>query len=141
MSSGGVRQRLGIAITAALAMVVVPANAADDAYLKALANEAADLAVDPATQRANQDSAPSSTAPKGGDGFEWSAERQGLGNQLPAGLDRRAFEEVLQINFVGTYVFYQRLPKPSKAAVFEVYHESGDVVAVRDKIQSELKAK
>jgi NAD(P)-dependent dehydrogenase (short-subunit alcohol dehydrogenase family) len=141
MSSEGVRQRLEIAIVAALAMFATPGNAEDDAYLKALANEAADLAVDPETRRANQDLAPSATAPKEGDGLEWSAERQGLGNQLPAGLDRQAFEEVLQVNFIGTYVFYQRLAEPSKAAVFKVYHESGDVVTVRNKIQSELKAK
>lgn len=52
--------------------------------------------------------------------------------RLPLGLQPEAFEKALQEQFVGTYVFYQRLTPEGKRQIFEIYQRDNRVGTIRE---------
>jgi hypothetical protein len=52
--------------------------------------------------------------------------------RLPLGLPQEGFEKTLHDQFVGTYVFYQRLTAESKAKVYESYKQDNRVSTIRE---------
>jgi hypothetical protein len=52
--------------------------------------------------------------------------------RLPLGLQKEEFEKVLQDQFIGTYVFYQRLNPDDKGKVFDLYRQDNRVSAIRE---------
>lgn len=51
--------------------------------------------------------------------------------RLPLGLRQGDFETTLREQFVGTYLFYQRLNAQNKRKVFEIYNKDNRVSSVR----------
>jgi hypothetical protein len=52
--------------------------------------------------------------------------------RLPLGLQREEFEKVLHDQFIGTYVFFQRLNPDDKRKVFDLYRQDNRVSTVRE---------
>lgn len=69
-------------------------------------------------------------------GDDWSLESQGLAEVMPKLLQREVFEEVLRVNFFGTYLFYSRLDEEDRRAVYEAYTQNGTIDAVRDDVMT-----
>lgn len=55
----------------------------------------------------------------------------GSAERLPLGLQQGDFETTLRDQFMGTYLFYQRLNATSKRKVFEIYQKDNRVSSVR----------
>lgn len=51
--------------------------------------------------------------------------------RLPLGLQQGGFETTLREQFMGTYLFYQRLSTQNKRKVFEIYRKDNRVNSVR----------
>lgn len=112
----------------------------DDAYLDALEGEASDLTLDTQTHAGAADKP--QQAIEASVSKEWQA---GSGSEtsqgMVQGLSQQEFEEALQINYIGSYVFYQRLPDVQKAEVFVFYQTSQDPAEIRKKILQLAKRK
>ena len=88
----------------------LPAVLAQDAYLDALADEAAHL-----------EDGPSDTAARD------------LGG-MPKGLDMAGFEDAMKKKFFGSYLFYSKLSDEQKQLAYETYRQDNDIETIRKKI-------
>lgn len=52
--------------------------------------------------------------------------------RLPLGLQQGEFERVLQKQYIGTYLFYQRLTPENKRQIFELYRQDNRVSTIRE---------
>ena len=114
------------------------ANATDDAYLKMLEGEAEGLELDQKGQLQEEMTRPRVRL-KGKDSFGWDSSIDG--DNLPHGLEREQFESILQENFYGTYLFFNKLNSADKQTVYYRYSkaESTDLENVRKNILELLK--
>lgn len=55
----------------------------------------------------------------------------GTAERLPLGLEQEDFEKILREQFMGTYIFYQRLNAQNKQAIFEMYKKDNRASTVR----------
>ncbi|MFA5626524.1 MAG: hypothetical protein WCX90_03655 [Thiohalomonadaceae bacterium] len=53
-------------------------------------------------------------------------------DELPGDLTHAQFEEILRDNYLGTYVFYNKLSDTDKARVYEAYGSNPAIVHLRD---------
>jgi hypothetical protein len=53
--------------------------------------------------------------------------------RLPLGLPQEEFERVLQKQYIGTYLFYQRLTPENKRQIFKLYRQDNRVSTIREK--------
>jgi hypothetical protein len=110
-----VKTRLLYLIIGSLLIIPSPGRAATaDDYLREMESDAKRLATSPET---TQDADILDTL--------GSAER------LPLGLQQGDFETLLREQFMGTYLFYQRLNAQSKRKVFKIYQKDNRVSSVR----------
>jgi hypothetical protein len=52
--------------------------------------------------------------------------------RLPLGLQKEEFEKVLRDQFMGTYVFYQRLNPRDKRKIFNLYRQDNQASTIRE---------
>lgn len=52
--------------------------------------------------------------------------------RLPLGLSQSDFEKAMREQFVGTYVFYQRLNPEDKRKIYELYKQDNQVSTLRE---------
>lgn len=119
-------------LLAGIGMVAV-CNGADDDYLKALKAETQALSGGQAAQGAS--AAAPETKPKDG----WSADKQGMGEEMPANLSKEQFEAELKKSFFGTYMFYSKLNDADKTVVYQAYLKNRQISNIRDTTTSLLK--
>ncbi len=53
--------------------------------------------------------------------------------------DQPQMEEWLKTNYVGSYMFYQRLSETKRKAVYRVYRSGAEITKIREKINELLK--
>ena len=113
---------------------IVPVQAADDAYLKMLESEAAELTLDHSGQLVAND-----TQQRAEPTFEWNLELEQ--EVIPSGLGMDQFEAFLQKYFYGTYVFFNKLNTTDKNTVYYRYSqaEQPDLENVRKNVMALLK--
>jgi hypothetical protein len=61
------------------------------------------------------------------------------GRPTPRTDDQVQMEEWLQTEFMGSYVFYQKLSDPKKMAIYRAYRAGAPIGELRDKINELLK--
>ena len=112
-------------------------HAADDAYLKMLEGEAADVQLDHSGQLKKTTRQKTQHRKL----FEWKEGDLGQQNSVPKGLDREQFEAFLQDNFYGTYVFYTKLNSTDRDTVYYRYSKADkpDLENVRQNVMALLK--
>jgi hypothetical protein len=122
-------------------LLVTPASAADDAYLKMLEGEAADVHLDKRGQLETADKDSSDVRKNSSENtvIEWNGKIQG--ENLPNGLAQGEFEKFLQNNFYGTYVFFKKLNSIDKNTVYYRYsiEEKPNLQNVRQNVLTLLK--
>ncbi len=98
-----------------------------DSYLDAIEGEASELSLDQKTQ-AQQNESPRAVnvAPATQEAEQF--------NQLVPGLTVEQFEQVLKTSYIGSYLFYKRLPNNLRDEVYESYKSDSNPDAVRAKI-------
>lgn len=105
--------------------IAVLSQSTDD-YLKQLEGEASGLTLDEKTQTGvpvtQSSPAASGVGSSGGAG------------EFVGGLPIERFEQALQQNFMGSYLFYKRLTNTQKGEIFGFYQQNPDPDAVRAKI-------
>ncbi|MGB5279311.1 MAG: hypothetical protein WBO73_08715 [Gammaproteobacteria bacterium] len=106
-------------VVSGLLSVLMPVQAADDAYLKMLEGEAASVQLDHGGQLKKQEKLKRPDRPL----FEWNGELR-QENTVPTGLDREQFETFLQKNYYGTYVFYNKLNTNDRDTVYYRYSKA-----------------
>jgi hypothetical protein len=116
-------------------LTAMPVQAADDAYLNMLADEAKDLQLDQSGQLAKKKEKKKSVKKA----FTWNGELQQ--ETIPAGLAMEQFEAFLQENFYGTYAFFNKLNTTDKNTVYYRYSqaEKPDLEFVRQNVMALLK--
>ncbi len=98
-----------------------------DSYLDAIEGEASELSLDQKTRAQSEDTSRSvNVAPGAQEGEQF--------NQLVPGLTVVQFEQVLKRSYIGSYLFYNRLPNNLKDEVYESYLTDSNPDAVRAKI-------
>ncbi|MDJ0832530.1 MAG: hypothetical protein QNJ69_03345 [Gammaproteobacteria bacterium] len=98
-------------------------------YLETLEGEASNLELDKRTKStgtASSIAAPSSSS--------FNPEQGGAITDLGPGLSVEQFEQILQRNYIGSYLFYKRLNDQHKQEVYAFYQSNPDPAKVRDKI-------
>ncbi|HEY9147873.1 MAG TPA: hypothetical protein VIQ22_02590 [Gammaproteobacteria bacterium] len=71
---------------------------------------------------------------------DWSASNAvESGDNIKAGLDKEGFEEVLQTNFYGSYLFYSTLDNNGQQRVFEDYNSDNNINSIRESIKRQMK--
>ena len=98
-----------------------------DAYLRALEGEAGNLSVDENT-RAQGDSSTLSSGDNAGNNSG------AIPDGFAAGLSFQQFEQMLERNYIGSFLFYKRLSGGQKESVYATYQRSPDPGAVREQI-------
>ena len=98
-----------------------------DSYLDAIEGEASELSLDQKT-RAQPVESPRAVNVSPG------AQEAEQFNQLVPGLTVAQFEQVLKRSYIGSYLFYNRLPNNLKDEVYESYLTDPNPDAVRAKI-------
>lgn len=58
---------------------------------------------------------------------------------IKPGLNKEGFEQQLQENYYGSYLFYSTLPKNQRDRVYEEYKENNDIKSIRESIMAKLK--
>ncbi len=58
---------------------------------------------------------------------------------IKAGLNKEGFEQQLQENYYGSYLFYSTLHKNQREQVYQEYKQKNDIKSIRDSIMSRLK--
>lgn len=58
---------------------------------------------------------------------------------IKPGLDKTGFEQQLQENYYGSYLFYSTLQKKQRDMVYEEYKQKNDIKSIRESIMSKLK--
>ena len=100
-------------------------------YLKSLAGEASGMSIDEETRSTK----PQPVLP--------SEKRERLGGgvitELTPGLTVDEFEETLKSNYIGSYLFYNRLPAGQKEEIYRFYQSNPDSQKLRDKILQSAK--
>ncbi len=129
----GIRHKHLITLLAAVILVIISASwafaqsAAD--YLETLEGEASNLELDDRTKSsgtASSVAAPASSRLSSGEG--------GAITDLSPGLSVAEFEQILQRNYIGSYLFYKRLKDHLKREVYAYYQSNPDPAKVRNKI-------
>lgn len=112
------------------------AHAEDDAYLKMLEGEAANVQLDHSGQLQKQEK----QQVQGRKVFEWKGQVRQQ-DTVPKGLDIEQFEAFLRENFYGTYVFYSKLNTTDRDTVYYRYSkaEKPDLESVRKNVMALLK--
>ena len=122
-------------------LMVTPASADDDAYLKMLEGEAADVQLDRRgqLQADDKDSSDVNKISSENSVLKWNGKIQG--EILPNGLAQGEFEKFLQKNFYGTYVFFKKLNSIDKNTVYYRYsiEEKPNLEDVRQNVLTLLK--
>lgn len=98
-------------------MAGLPVSANDDAYLKMLENEAANVQLDH-NGRLEQENKQRSVETV----FEWNGEIEE--RSLPKGLGKEEFETFLQKYYYGTYTFFNKLNSTDKETVYYRYSKA-----------------
>lgn len=95
-------------------------------YLDSLQGEAESLVLDEKTHfnDTSQSSAPGVVNEDDG----------GEINPFKAGLSQQDFESLLKTNYLGSYLFYNRLSAAKKAAVYQFYLDNPDAAGIRSRI-------
>jgi hypothetical protein len=119
-----------------LISALTAAHAGDDAYLKMLEGEAANVQLDHSGQLQKQENEQTQVRKV----FEWKGELKQQ-DSVPKGLDREQFDAFLQENFYGTYVFYSKLNTTDRDTVYYRYSkaEEPDLENVRKNVMALLK--
>jgi hypothetical protein len=119
-----------------LISALTAAHAEDDAYLKMLEGEAANVQLDHSGQLKKQAKQQTQHRKL----FEWK-DGLGQGDSVPKGLDRERFEAFLQENYYGTYVFYAKLNSTDRDTVYYRYSKADkpDLENVRKNVMALLK--
>ena len=60
-------------------------------------------------------------------------------NQIQPELDKEGFEQALQNNFYGSYLFYSRLSAQDQQAVYQEYTQNNDIEHLRGVINAKLR--
>lgn len=104
----------------------------DDAYLKSITGEASELTLDSETKVSSKKSEIEKevTFSSGDQGSPQAGARQ----ELVSGLSLSEFEILLKENYMGSYLFYNRLDERWKQEVFSYYLENPDPAKLREKI-------
>jgi len=115
-------------------MAGFPILATDDAYLKMLEREAANVQLDHSGQLKQEDIKRSAETT-----FEWNGEIEA--ENLPKGLAQHEFETFLQKYYYGTYVFFKKLSSTDKDTVYYRYSKADipGLANVRQNVMSLLK--
>jgi hypothetical protein len=58
---------------------------------------------------------------------------------IKPGLKKEDFEQQLQENYYGSYLFYSTLKKKQRDQVYEEYQKKNDIKSIRDSIMAKLK--
>ncbi|SCZ61699.1 hypothetical protein [Thiohalomonas denitrificans] len=61
------------------------------------------------------------------------------GRPTPRTDDQPQMESWLKANYVGSYMFYQKLSDPKKRAVYRLYRSGAEITKIREKINELLK--
>ncbi len=116
------------------------AVATDDAYLKMLEGEAADVQLDRSGQlKDNEPVADSSSPDSSSQGItkkNWTWEGDLEGDVLPPGLAQDEFASLLKQNFYGSFVFYRKLNSLDQETVY--YHYTKASPANLDDIRQDI---
>ena len=102
---------------------------AEDAYMDAINAEAQGLEVDPESEREQQ----KADIPGGSFSGSWTSNDQGL-EGLKRGLDKPDFEDSLETNYYGSYIFYKNLNPSKQDQVYKAYQQGADIDGLRDLI-------
>jgi len=117
-------------------LLVMPALAADDVYLKMLDGEAASVHLDKRGQleEGNKNSPDDNKNSSEHAVIEWNGKIQG--ENLPGGLAQGEFEKFLKDNFYGTYAFFKKLNSIDKNTVYYRYsiEDKPDLENVRQNV-------
>jgi hypothetical protein len=118
--------------TAAICGGIVPLNVqAADSYLEALKMEADK--VDPEGGSDNKTSDPAFPA-KG-----LPPQTVNPAETIKSGLNKDGFEQQLQENYYGSFLFYSTLHKRQRDQVYEEYKQKNDIKSIRESIMAKLK--
>ena len=119
-----------LAVLAGTLLCLTPSANAATSYLQELEAEAARTTDD-------DDQAPS---PKQEEEQKWASDQQQLhAEHIKAGLDKTQFEEQLEKNFYGSYLFYSTLTAEKQQSVYNDYQSANDIESIRNSIKSRLK--
>ncbi len=111
-------------LTVCLLFSGLNALAADDAYMQMLEGEAEKLELDQSGQLQHDTAAKvrNNKHLSGREGFGWKGSLDG--ETLPSGLQYEEFESILQENFYGTFLFYNKLSSTDKRTVYYRYKKA-----------------
>lgn len=109
-----------------------PAFAQAGSYLDTLEAEATGLSLDNQTKSQQQSTQPASTATTLNEGL--NVEQGGAISDLVPGLTQSLFEQILEKNYIGSFLFYKRLSENQKQQVYDFYQINPDPDKVREKI-------
>jgi hypothetical protein len=117
-------------------LAVMTVQAADDAYLNMIEEEADDLLLDQSGQLTIKIKEKQNLVKKA---FAWNGELQE--ETIPAGLAMEQFEAYLQENFYGTYAFFNKLNTTDKNTVYYRYSQARkpDLEFVRQNVMALIK--
>ena len=111
------------------------AVATDDAYLKMLEGEAADVQLDKSGQLKDTESVADGSS-QGITKKNWTWEGDLEGDVLPPGLAQDEFASLLKQNFYGSFVFYRKLNSLDQETVY--YHYTKASPANLDDIRQDI---
>ena len=114
-------------------IIAVVAHAqSDSSYLDTLKDEASDLQLDKSTKiHAGK---PVGGLPGNRSVAEPGQNRAGGIEEIRTGLSLADFEDLLEHNYMGSYLFYKRLNAPQRQAVYEFYLKNPDPQEIRQQI-------
>lgn len=101
-------------------------------YLDALDAEATELKLDDGTKSQQQSAQQPSATSIVSEGL--NADQGGAISDLVPGLTQPIFEQVLEKNYIGSFLFYKRLNDNQKQQVYVFYQSNPDPDKVREKI-------
>lgn len=118
------------AVVTVLGMLPVTVSAADS-YLEALKAEADKIDPDSGTDSKGSDPAyPAKGLPP---------QNVNPAETIKAGLNKEGFEQQLQENYYGSFLFYSTLQKRQRDQVYEEYKQKNDIKSIRESIMAKLK--
>lgn len=119
-------------VTAVVIGGMVPLDSqAADSYLQALKVEADKVDPEGGTDSKSSDPAyPSRGLPP---------QNVNPAETIKPNLDKTGFEQQLQENYYGSYLFYSTLQKTQRDKVYEEYQQKNDIKSIRESIMSKLK--
>lgn len=100
-------------------------------YLESLQNEAEGLSLDKSTETVVN---PTSPPPRGNPLTATQGNHAGAIEEFASGLSVEQFEQLLQHNYMGSYLFYKRLGQVHKDEVYRFYQQNPNPDQVRQKI-------